>query len=142
MAPPEGFPCSSVQDEGHREAMAYRWIESEKAGRDLGEGCIKNWIHQHWNGFLRARWIEHLQGRTYWMELDRNDFGILLSEFQERDRDLLDRILERMKEGKENLDVIQWAQDFGIPVERVIMILERLDVNSRRLSCQFDPHPN
>src|SRR5690349_2629271 len=70
MAPPEGFPRSSVQDEGRREALAYRWIESEKAGRDLGEACIKRWVHEHWNGFLRARWIEHLQGRTYWMELD------------------------------------------------------------------------
>jgi hypothetical protein len=141
MAPPEGFPRSSVQDEGHREALAYRWIESEKAGRDLGEACIKRWVHNHWNGFLRARWIEHLQGRAYWMELDKNDFGLLLHEFREEEA-LLDRILERMKEGKENLDVIQWAQDFGLPVERVLKILERLDVNSRRLSCQFDPHPN
>jgi hypothetical protein len=98
------------------------------------------WVHDHWNGFLRARWIEHLQGRAYWMELDRNDFGLLLHEFQDEET-LLDRILERMKEGKENLDVIRWAQDFGLPVDRVIKILERLDVNSRRLSCQFDPNP-
>lgn len=140
MAPPQGFPQSSVHAEGHREALAYRWIESERAGRDLGDACIKKWILQHWNGFLRARWIEHLQGRTYWMELDRNDFGLLLHEFKDEEA-LLDRILERMKEGKENLDVIQWAQDFGLPTVRVLKILERLDVNSRRLSCQFDPNP-
>lgn len=136
MPPPDGVPKSSVQTEGLREALAHRWIQSEKAGRDLGEDCIRRWVHDHWNGFLRARWMEHLQGKTYWMELDRSDFGLLLGEFHD-DEQLLDRILERMKEGKENLDVIQWAMNWGIPVERVVEILERLDVNSARLSCQF-----
>ncbi|HMP18162.1 MAG TPA: hypothetical protein PKD72_14150 [Gemmatales bacterium] len=136
MPPPDGVPTSSVQSEGLREALTHRWILSEKAGRDLGEECIRRWVHDHWNGFLRARWMEHLQGKTYWMELDRTDFGLLAGEFQE-DEQLLDRILERMKEGKENLDVIQWALDWGIPVERVVHILERLNVNSSRLSCQF-----
>jgi hypothetical protein len=136
MPPPDGVQQSSLQSEGLREAMAHRWILSERSGRDLGEDCIRRWVHDHWNGFLRARWIEHLQGKTYWMELDRSDFGLLLGEF-EADEQLLDRILERMKEGKENLDVIRWAMDWGIPVERVIHILERLDVNSSRLSCQF-----
>jgi len=141
MIPPEGYPRSSVFAEGHREALAYKWIEGERSGRDPGDVCIKRWIQQHWNGFLRARWIEHLQGRTYWMELDRNDFGMLLHEFQD-EVTLLDRILERMKEGKENLDVIQWAHDFGLPNDRVIKILERIDVNSLRLRCQFDPSPS
>ena len=136
MPPPDGVPKSSVQTEGLREALAHRWIQSEKAGRDLGEDCIRRWVHDHWNCFLRARWMEHLQGKTYWMELDRSDFGLLLGEFHD-DEQLLDRILERMKEGKENLDVIQWAMNWGIPVERVVEILERLDVNSARLSCQF-----
>jgi hypothetical protein len=139
MPPPDGVPTSSVQSEGLREALAHRWILSEKAGRDLGEDCIRRWVRDHWNGFLRARWMEHLQGKTYWMELDRTDFGLLAGEFEE-DQQLLDRILERMKEGKENLDVIQWAMDWGIPVGRVVNILERLNVNSSRLSCQFCQH--
>ncbi len=139
MPPPDGVPTSSVQSEGLREALVHRWILSERAGHDLGEEGIRRWVRDHWNGFLRARWMEHLQGKTYWMELDRTDFGLLLGEFKE-DEQLLDRILERMKEGKENLDVIQWAMDWGLPVERVINILERLNVNSSRLSCQFCQH--
>jgi hypothetical protein len=136
MPPPDGVQRSSVYDEGHREAMEYKWIESQRAGCDLGPPCIYRWVQDHWNGFLRARWIEHLQGKKYWLELDRNDFGLLQHEFTGEET-LLDRILERMKEGKENLDVINWALDWGLSLDRVRFILERLDVNSRRLSCHF-----
>src|SRR3954454_962177 len=83
--------CLSVHDQGEEEAKRYKWIESEKAGRDLGEAAIINWVHQHWNGFLRARWLEHLQGRTFWIELDHNDFGLLQNEF--RDSELIEEIL-------------------------------------------------
>jgi hypothetical protein len=136
MPPPDGVQQGSLQDEGLQAALKHRWIASEKAGRDLGEECIRRWVLEHWNGFLRARWMEHLQGKTFWMELNHSDFGLLLNEFKQ-DEQLLDRILERMKEGKENLDIIRWALDWGIPCDRVIRILERLDVNSCRLSCQF-----
>ena len=54
----------SVHDQGEQEAKRHKWIESEKAGRDLGESAIRCWVREHWNGFLRARWLEHLQGRT------------------------------------------------------------------------------
>lgn len=136
MPPPGDVKISSVYEEGWKAALIDRWIQSEKAGRDLGEACVRKWVLEHWDGFLRARWMEHLQGKAYWMELDCIDFGLLTSEFKD-DEQLLDRILERMKEGKENLDVIKWALEWGLPVERVVHILERLNVNSSRLSCQF-----
>lgn len=139
MPPPGDVKISSVHEEGLKAALVDRWIQSEKAGRDLGEACVRRWVHDHWNGFLRARWMEHLQGKAYWMELDCIDFGLLRNEFK-NDEQLLDRILERMIEGKENLDVIKWAMDWGIPVNKVVDILERLDVNSSRLSCQFCPN--
>lgn len=35
-----------------RKAMEdHKWIESEKAGRDLGQACILDWIHNHAEGF-------------------------------------------------------------------------------------------
>jgi hypothetical protein len=52
----------SVYVEGEQEALRYKWIESEKAGRDLGEAAIRRWVQDHWWGYLRARWVEHLQG--------------------------------------------------------------------------------
>ena len=67
----------SLHECGEEEARRFKWIESEKAGRDLGETAIRTWIGQHWNGFLRQRWLEHLQGKTFWIELDQGDFGLL-----------------------------------------------------------------
>ena len=67
----------SLHQRGEEEAQRFKWIESEKAGRDLGETAIRTWIGQHWNGFLRHRWLEHLQGKTFWIELDPGDFGLL-----------------------------------------------------------------
>jgi hypothetical protein len=128
----------SVYTESEQEALRHKWIESEKAGRDLGEDAIRNWVKQHWWGYLRARWVEHLQGVRFWVELDRGDFGLLEREFRDQTL-LLDRILDRLKTGQENLDIILWAQDWGIDTEPVLAILKALDINSRRLSHRFDP---
>jgi len=75
-----------------------------------------------------------------WVELDRGDFGLLQREFHNNTL-LLDRILDRLKAGQENLDVILWAQDWGLPITPTLQILEALDINSRRLAHRFDPQP-
>jgi hypothetical protein len=94
----------SLQRCGEEEARRFKWIQSEKAGRDLGDQAIKLWIRQHWNGFLRHRWIEHLQGKTFWVELQGADFGLLQRKF--RNSPLISQILERLVVLKENLDII------------------------------------
>lgn len=133
----EQSPCIyKVYEEAEKEALTFKWIESEKAGYDLGDTAIRDWVRRHWWGYLRARWLEHLQGIRFWKELDRGDFGLFLRCFQE-DEVLLDRILDRLKVGKENLDIILWALDWGIPIDRTRKILEALDINSRRLACRF-----
>ena len=132
--------CYSVYAEGKLEADKYKWIESQKAQRDLGAEAIHDWVERHWNGYLRNCWVEHLQGTRYWIELDREDFGLLNHEFQD-DLILLDRIFDRLKMGWENLEIIQWSMCWDLPMNRVLNILEALDINSRRLSCQFLHHP-
>ena len=127
----------SLHKRGAEEAQRFKWIESEKAGRDLGETAIRTWICQHWNDFLRHRWLEHLQGKTFWIELDPRDFGLLRTAFQASP--LIDPILEHLKRGRENLDVIVWARDHCVPMTEVLQILEALDVNSRRIECRFEP---
>jgi len=121
----------SVHDWGTVEAQRHKWIESEKAGRGLGEWAIRCWVREHWNGFLRERWLEHLQGRTFWIELDHNDFGLLDRAFQ--DSSLIHEILRQLKGGKENLDILNWALDNGDSMDEVLEILEALDINSRRI---------
>ena len=127
----------SVWADSQQEIDRFKWIESERAGRDLGEQAIRNWIRQHWCGYLRARWLEHIQGKTFWIELDRNDYGILQGSFQDKSL-LLERILDRLIAGQENLEVLLWAIQWHIPIEDVILILEALDINSRRLAHRFD----
>ena len=127
----------SVHVESEQEALRFKWIESEKAGHDLGEEAIRRWVREHWWGYLRARWLEHLQGRRFWVELDRGDFGLLQKRFHDNTL-LLDRILDRLKERQENLDIINWALDWGLNLNDVRDILQALDINSRRLAHRFD----
>jgi hypothetical protein len=127
----------SIHEACIEEENRHKWIESQKAGYDLGEGCIREWVKRHWMGYLRARWVEHLQGKHFWVELDRGDFGLLQREFKGR-RELLDTILDQLKSGQENLHIIFWAVSCGIPTDHVHEILEALDVNSRRLRHRFE----
>ncbi|MGE3818384.1 MAG: hypothetical protein AB7I30_03040 [Isosphaeraceae bacterium] len=50
---------------------------------------------------------------------------------------LIEPILDMLKGGKENLDVLNWAIDHQHPRDQVLLILEVLDINSRRIECQF-----
>lgn len=129
--------AKSVHHDCREHEDRHKWIESQKAGCDLGEECIRDWVKRHWTGYLRARWVEHLQGKVFWVELDKGDFGLLQREFIEQNA-LLNDILDQLKSGKENLHVIFWAVSVGIPTEPVHEILEALDVNSRRLRHRFE----
>ena len=121
-----------------QEMMIHKWIASQKVGYDLGEAAIREWVQMHWTGYLRARWVEHLQGKCFWTELHKCDYGLLERAFQDRSQ-LLDEILGQLKAGKENLDVLRWACDNHISFDSVIEILEALDVNSSRIVHTFDP---
>jgi hypothetical protein len=127
----------SIWDDSQREIDTYKWIVSEHAGYDLGETAVRRWIKEHWSGYLRARWIEHLQGKRFWIELDRDDFGLLPARFQGQTL-LLECIVDRLIAGRENLHILIWAQECNIPMEDVLQILEVLDINSKRLSYKFN----
>src|SRR4051812_49300462 len=71
---------SSYHDLCREAALRHKWIESEKAGRDLGEHAIYDWIRQYWHAFYRARAFEHLLGTRQWVEMDASEFGILFVE--------------------------------------------------------------
>lgn len=142
--PPLPTTASLVKKSVHRECIEeenkHKWIESEKAGYDLGEACVRRWVREHWRGYLRAKWVEHLQGKCFWVELDRGDFGLLQRKFQAQG-ELLDVILNQLAAGKENLDVIIWALANKMPLDPISEILEALDVNSQRLEHRFDCPP-
>jgi len=132
------FECWSIKEEALREAKAEQWIQSFKAGRDLGDVVVQKWVHEHWAGFLRARWLDHMLGVRYWSELKRSEFGLLLKTPSDR-LCLLNEIVDQLRRKAENLDVIRWACAKKSPEEQAIVhdLLLIIDVNSRRMRCHF-----
>ncbi len=116
-----------------QEAEKHKWIESQKAGHDLGEAALRDWSRRYWWRWCRDRWIEHLNGDRFWSELDQQDFGLLKRNFHSN-VELVQAISARIKTGGENLDIIQWAQATHQNFDEVMEILKLLDINSRRLT--------
>jgi hypothetical protein len=122
---------ASLYEGAHAEALRHKWIESQKHGRDLGESAIRDWYRNHWRIYCRCCRVEHIGGNRRWREFGDDDFGHFLM----MQGDLLaDRILDRVYAGHENLDIINWGMDWGLPMDRLVDILIRIDVNR----CRFE----
>ena len=126
----------SVHQDCVEEVLKFKWIASEQAGRDLGDEAVRTWIRRHWNGYLRDRWLEHLYGKRFWIELDLSDFGLLQRRFQ--DSPFIHEIVEQLKERGENLSIILWALRENHPLDEIRRILTSLDINSRRVECKLE----
>lgn len=123
----------SLKQEIYEEIGRFKWYRSEEAGYDVGEvEAARGWVRAHWNGFLRAKWLEHLEGVKFWIELGADDFGLLRGIFH--DSRYLAEIVHQLKMGGENLTIIGNAIERGWPLDEVICILTVLDINSRRLA--------
>ena len=133
----ENIECRSLHEESWKEACAEKLYQSQRAGRDVGEAAIRYWVHVHWPGFLRARWIEHMLGIRFWVELKREEFGILRQTPVDL-RPLLDCIIEQLIRGAENLDVLCWSRCKS-PEERKAIreLLRVININAHRLRCHF-----
>jgi hypothetical protein len=127
----------SLYEEAVREADRHKWIESQKHGRDLGMHAIREWYRKHWPPYCRQKRLEHLQGEQCWQEFGDDQFGQLYSLLVAGDL-LLDLILDRAYASWENLEIINWAIDWGLPLDRVVNILMQLDVNRARLDPRED----
>jgi len=126
------YQKKSVYTDCIEEENRHKWIESEKVGYDLGEPVVRRWVKDHWTGYLRAK--------CFWTELDRGDFGLLQREFQDCPT-LLDLVLNKLKSGDENIHLIVyaiWTCNDDFQTDRMIEILNSLDINSRRLQHRFE----
>jgi hypothetical protein len=122
----------SLYEQAHAEALRHKWIESQKHGRDLGEWAIRDWYRRYWRTYCRFCRVEHIEGNRRWREFGNDDFGHLYSLIVAGDL-LVDRILDRIYTGWENLDIINWAMTWALPMDRVVDILIQIDVNRARL---------
>jgi hypothetical protein len=112
----------------------HKWIESEKTGRDLGDAAMKDWVDRCWKGWTRARLIEHLYGWRCWGAFDVDDFALLSHatvDYHVPHR-ILEHVAEILAEGGENLDVITWALANGQPLDAILWLLDRIDINAKR----------
>ena len=134
---PDGVTVKSIFEEATSEAYRHKWIESEKAGYDIGDGAIEDWYRRFWHSFVRERWIQHIRGEVFWRELDNDDFGILNNEFADCGEQV-DAITGMLEKGGENLDIVQWAVETGQDMKVVLHILGRLDLNAHRLASKLD----
>ena len=124
--------AQSVYDEAQREAQRHKWIESQKHGRDLGDAALRDWYRLYWSAFCRYRHLEHLHGDRPWREFSPGIFGDLVPLTKMQDP-LFDEILARVNDGQENLDIINWALECQLNMDRIRTILSALDVNRSRL---------
>jgi hypothetical protein len=127
----------SVYAEGQAEALKFKWTESEKANRDLGELALCLWQKKHWRLFLRSRWLEHLEGKRFCSEFNADQFGLLQRPITSHQM-VLDRILDLLKMGRENLEILIWAVDSQIPCDPVQEILSKLRLNDSHLPPPFE----
>lgn len=122
----------SIYEEAWREVDVHKWIESERHGHDLGEMAIRDWWRRHWPHYCRRKRLEHVRGMKRFREFGDEAFGCIYSLIVTGDA-LVEAILDQIDSGRENLCIINWAMDCGISTERVIDILEQIDVNRARL---------
>jgi hypothetical protein len=126
-----------VYEEADKAIQEHKWIESEKAGRDLGVNATREWIQSYWPTFYRSRLVQHLCGEAFFDEFDSACFGILSEQFGEV-AGLLNVVLERIKEGAENLDLLRWSyQEEHVPHNQLLQVLIAANLNGHRLLPPF-----
>ena len=128
----DGGPAMNLFERAYREAERHKWLESERSGYDVGEGAIREWYNTRWPRFCRTCQLQHVAGRVRWDQFDPATFGTLHDAIASGDV-LADRILDRIDAGWENLTILLWAREWGLPMKAVLTILERIDVNRARL---------
>ena len=121
-----------VCESSYIEALKYKWIASEKAGRDLGDAAVAEWLKLHWPGWCREKWVEHLRGDCFWSEFGEDAFNAFRQTFA-GDPAILESVTEKIRCGWENLDIILWASDAGLNIDHVLDILVIADINQRRI---------
>jgi len=124
-----------VYEEAERAIQEHKWVESEKAGRDLGVDAERDWIKNYWRFFWRIRLVWHLRGEAFFEEFGAECFGVLSEKFGEL-KGFLELVLERVQEGAENLDLIRWGYQEQLPHHQLLQMLQLLiaaDINRHRL---------
>lgn len=142
---PEGrLPCDRARDDGvlvhsltaHaiQALERHKWIESQKAGHDVGTSAYEHWLDHCWKGWTRSKLLEHLYGWRCWAAFDEEDYGLFTRSTVEHhvSKTILEQVANLLADGGENLDVINWAITADHDIEAIMWLLDRIDINSKR----------
>ena len=136
-------PPRSVYTDAHHEAEKHKWIESKKAGRDLGLQAIEDWYRQFWGRYCRARRLEHLSGEQQWVEFAEHEFGQMYQSIVDGNA-VLSHLIERFEAGWENLQFTFWVQDAKKSreeINEILGLLEIININITRLEPRLHQQP-
>ncbi|NQT87175.1 hypothetical protein HQ560_10450 [bacterium] len=114
-----------------QEAEQHKYVESAKAGEDLGFDAIDDWQQRYWTVWLRHRWVEHLLGMECWEEFQAEKFGCLKA-LRNRYSEAVETITNMARKGMENLNIVVQAGDTPIDTDTVVRILDILSLNDHR----------
>lgn len=131
---PDGLVVHSLTAHAVVAMDRHKWIESQQAGHDLGSAASVDWVDRYWKGWTRSKLIEHLYGWRCWGAFDERDYGLLVRSSVEHhvQREVLEQVAGILADGGENLDVINWAIAGDLPLEGILWLLDRIDINAKR----------
>lgn len=131
---PDGTVVYSLTAHALAEMERHRWIESERAGHDLGQETYHDWLRRSWTGWVRACLLQHLSGWRRWTAFSKRHYALFRRGSVERQvpTRILRSVADILVRGGENLDVLNWAVEQREELEAVIWLLERIDINAVR----------
>lgn len=112
---------------------AKKHLDWESLSYDVEETASEDWKRRFWRLWFRVRWVEHLLGDRYWIEMGEQHFGVL-REGEPHNPVLVSRVADRLIAGWENLNIILWASDWGLNLDEVIAVLKKININDVRVS--------
>jgi hypothetical protein len=131
---PDGVVVHSLTAHAIQALERHKWIESQKAGGNVGSRAYDDWLDRCWKGWTRSKLLEHLYGWRCWAAFDESDFGLFVRSTVEHHvaREVLEQVAEILAGGGENLDVINWAVGNGAELDAILWLLDRIDINAKR----------
>jgi hypothetical protein len=130
----------NISEFAWQELRKHRWIESQKAGHDLGEQACRQWFQCYWSGFFRERWLEHVCGTQLYIDFDDQDFGIL-NQYDER-RELVDTLRHRCQSGADYVHVVRLTREKDVPPEVVRRNYKTLTYGEQLKDMYFEELPH
>lgn len=112
---------------------AQKHLDWERLSYRVEETASEHWRRRYWRLWFRGRWVEHILGEKYWVEMGDENFGVM-KKGRAHNPLLVRRVADRLIVGWENLGIILWAADWGLDLDEVIEILKKLNINHVRVN--------